>query len=77
MNQIQRAAQYYVRQEVKGMIDHNINAGDMARAFMAGSEWQKQKSIEAFRLMGERTRFDIPTDVLIKAREIFIEELNK
>lgn len=35
-----------------------------------------RKAIEAFRIMGEETRFDIPTDVLGKAREIFERELN-
>lgn len=53
------------------------NVDDLSDMFIAGADWQKQKSIEAFRVMGERTRFDIPTDVLIKARGIFIEELNK
>lgn len=38
----QRAAQYYVRQEVKGMIDHDIDIGDMERAFIAGAEWTKK-----------------------------------
>ena len=37
---------------------------------------ERQKAIEAFRIMGEETRFDIPTDVLGKAGEIFERELN-
>lgn len=37
----------------------------------------KNKAIEAFRVMGEETRFDITTDVLIKAKEIFMRELNR
>ena len=37
---------------------------------------ERQKAIEAFRIMGEETRFAIPTDVLGKAREIFERELN-
>lgn len=37
----------------------------------------KNKAIEAFRVMGEQTRFDITTDVLIKAKEIFMRELNR
>lgn len=32
---------------------------------------------EAWRVMGEATRFDIPTDVLIKAHDIFRKELMK
>lgn len=32
MNKIERAAKYYVQQEVKGMIDHDIDTGDMERA---------------------------------------------
>ena len=43
----QRAAQYYVQQEVKGIIDHDIDTGDMERAFIAGAEWMKNKAIEA------------------------------
>lgn len=42
MNKIQRAAKYYVQQEVKGMIDHAIDAGDMERAFIAGVEWAEK-----------------------------------
>lgn len=37
----------------------------------------KNKAVEAFRVMGEETRFDITTDVLIKAKEIFMRELNR
>lgn len=37
----------------------------------------KNKAIEAFRVMGEETRFDITTDALIKAKEIFMRELNR
>ncbi|MCU6767372.1 hypothetical protein OCV73_00145 [Barnesiella propionica] len=45
MSKIQRAAQYYVQQELKGMINHNIDSGDMERAFIAGVEWaQKNKA---------------------------------
>lgn len=51
--------------------------GCAADGFNEGVLYERRKAIEAFRVMGERTRFDIPTDVLIKAREIFIEELNK
>lgn len=43
MDKIYRAAQYYVRQEVKGMIDHDINTGDIERAFVAGVEWANKK----------------------------------
>ena len=39
MNKLHRAAQYYMWQEVKGMIDRDINTGDMERAFVAGAEW--------------------------------------
>ncbi|WP_099465162.1 hypothetical protein [Parabacteroides provencensis] len=42
MNKLHRAAQYYVRQEVKGMIGHDINTGDMERAFIAGAEWAER-----------------------------------
>ena len=43
----------------------------------AKEEEMKNKAIEAFRVMGEETRFDITTDVLIKAKEIFMRELNR
>ena len=43
MDKIYRAAQYYVRQEVKGMIDHDINTGDIERAFVAGVKWANKK----------------------------------
>ncbi len=46
-------------------------------AMLVKEEEVKQKAIEAFRVMGEETRFDITTDVLIKAKEIFMHELNK
>ena len=47
MNKLHRAAQYYVRQEVKGMIDHDIDVNDLERAFVSGAEWvekNKEKS---------------------------------
>lgn len=44
MSKIQRAAQYYVQQEVKGMIDHDINTGDMEEAFISGVAWQAKQS---------------------------------
>lgn len=44
MNKIQKAAWYYVQQEVKGMIDHAIDVGDMERAFIAGAKWQAEQS---------------------------------
>lgn len=44
MSKIQRAAQYYVQQEVKGMIDHDISTGDMEEAFVAGVNWQVKQS---------------------------------
>lgn len=39
----QRAAQYYVRQDGKGMIDQSLDT----RAFIAGAEWMKNKAMEA------------------------------
>lgn len=44
MSKIKKAAQYYVQQEIKGIIDHEIDTGDMERAFIAGAEWQKEQS---------------------------------
>lgn len=47
MDKLHRAAQYYVRQEVKGMIDHDIDVNDLERAFVSGAEWiekNKEKS---------------------------------
>lgn len=46
-------------------------------AVLAKEEEVKSKAIEAFRIMGEETRFDITADVLINAKEIFMRELNK
>ncbi len=37
---------------------------------------ERQKAVEAFQIVWKETRFDIPTDVLMKAREIFERELN-
>ena len=42
----QRAAQHYVRQEVKGMIDHDIDKGDMERDFIAGAEWSEKDKVK-------------------------------
>lgn len=47
MDKLHRAAQYYVRQEVKGMIDHTIDTGDMERAFIAGVEWLEKNKEES------------------------------
>lgn len=50
MNKIQRAARYYMQQKIKEMIDHDIDTGDLERAFIAGVEWagkskEKDKSM--------------------------------
>lgn len=42
MSKIERAAKYYIQQEVNGMIDHAIDVGDMERAFIAGVEWAEK-----------------------------------
>ena len=47
MNKIERAAKYYVQQEVKGMIDHDIDTGDMKRAFIAGVEWAEKNKVKS------------------------------
>ncbi len=39
MRKKQRAARDYV-QKTKGMIDDDINTGDMEEAFIAGVDWQ-------------------------------------
>ena len=39
MTKKQRAARDYV-QKTKGMIDDDINTGDMEEAFIAGVDWQ-------------------------------------
>ncbi len=49
---------------------------DLAHIINLVCDEERQKAREAFRIMGEETRFDIPTDVLGKAREIFERELN-
>lgn len=49
---------------------------DLAHIINLVCDEERQKATEAFRIMGEETRFDIPTDVLGKAREIFERELN-
>lgn len=46
MSKIERAAKYYVQQEVKGMIDHDINTGDVERAFIAGVEWAEKNKVK-------------------------------
>ncbi|EXZ16676.1 hypothetical protein M067_4938 [Bacteroides fragilis str. J-143-4] len=46
MSKIERAAKYYVQQEVKGMIDHDIDTGDMERAFIAGVEWAEKNKVK-------------------------------
>lgn len=57
MDKIYRAAQYYVRQEVKGMIDCNINASDMERAFIAGAEWlEKNKEKSKVMCLRDKTK---------------------
>lgn len=50
---------------------------DAEEAIEAAERDMKKKAIEAWRVMGEETRFDITTDTLIKAKEIFMRELNK
>lgn len=47
MNKIERAAKYYVQEEVKGMIDHDIDTGDMERAFIAGVEWAEKNKVKS------------------------------
>lgn len=57
MNKIQRAAQYYVRQYIKGMIDHDISIGDMERAFIAGVEWaEKNKAKSKTMCLRDKTK---------------------
>lgn len=41
---LEQAATYYTQSEIKGMIDHDIDTGDMKRAFIAGANWQKEQS---------------------------------
>lgn len=43
MSEIENAALNYIEREIKGMIDHDIDTGDMQRAFIAGVEWQSNK----------------------------------
>lgn len=49
---------------------------DFRMGYEHGAQEMKNKAIEALRVMGEETRFDITTDALIKAKEIFMRELN-
>lgn len=70
---LKEAAKQNAEKEMKAVLSVPATA---ERSFIAGAEWKHEKAIEAFRIMGEETRFDIPTDVLGKAREIFERELN-
>lgn len=57
MEKKQRAAQYYVQQEVKDMIDHDISVGDMERAFIAGAEWsEKDKAKTKVMCLRDKTK---------------------
>lgn len=47
MSKIERAAKYYVQQEVKGMIDHDIDTGDMERAFIAGVKLAEKNKLRS------------------------------
>lgn len=59
MSKIKRAAQYYVQNEIKGMIDHDIDVSDMEAAFIAGVDWQKKKVIATGKVIkaGQRYMF--------------------
>ena len=46
MSKTERAAKYYIQQEVKGMIDHAIDVGDVERAFIAGVEWAEKNKVK-------------------------------
>lgn len=74
MSKIERAAQYYVQQQINGMIDHDIDTGDMERAFVAGVEWQSDKSAimtsEAIQLAIIRHNSDEQKRVLKNYRQI-------
>lgn len=57
MDKLHRAAQYYVRQEVKGMIDHDIDTNDLERAFVSGAEWvEKNKEQSKTMCLKDKTK---------------------
>lgn len=76
MGKTQRAARYYVQQEVKGMIDHDISTEDMERAFISGFELGKQKAIEAFKFATDGYFIVGGTNYSEIRLKEFIEKLN-
>lgn len=76
MSKIKRAERYYVQQEVKGMIDHNISTEDMERAFISGFELGKQKAIETFKFTTSGYFIIGGTDYSGNRIKEFIEKLN-
>lgn len=75
MRKKQRAARDYV-QKTKGMIDDDINTGDMEEAFIAGVDWQNNKAIEAFKFATDGYFIIGGTDYSAKRLNEFIEKLN-
>lgn len=76
MRKRQRAARYYVQQEIKGMIDDDINSGDLEEAFIAGVDWQYKKAIEAFKFATDGYFVIGGTDYSENRLKEFIEKLN-
>lgn len=76
MSKVNKAAQYYVQQEVKGMVDHDISTGDMERAFISGFELGKQKAIEAFKFATDGYFIIGGTDYSESRINEFIKKLN-
>lgn len=76
MRKKQRAARYYVQQEIKGLIDDDINTGDLEEAFIAGVDWQYRKAIEAFKFATDGNFIIGGTDYSNSRLNKFIEKLN-
>lgn len=76
MRKKQRAARYYVQQEIKGIIDDDINTGDLEEAFIAGVDWQYKQAIEAFKFATDGYFTIGGTDYSAKRLNEFIDKLN-
>lgn len=76
MRKKQKAARYYIQQEIKGMIDDDINTGDLEEAFIAGVDWQCKKAIEAFKYATDGCFIIGGTDYSDRKLNKFIEKLN-
>lgn len=61
----------------RNRICDDVMIGDVVVAISIAERELIDKVEKAWDAMSEATRFDIPTDVLIKAKNVFIESLMK